>query len=145
MRTEQPKMIYLKDYQAPEYLIDETHLTFELFEDHSLVHAQLVMRRNPARGPGLPPLVLDGQQLELLSVTLADQELSAADYQLTENHLTLQPKSETFTVDTSVKIHPETNTALEGLKACTSPARCSAPSARPKVSARSLTTSTART
>ncbi len=48
MRTEQPKMIYLKDYQAPDYLIDETHLTFELFEDHSLVHAQLVMRRNPA-------------------------------------------------------------------------------------------------
>ncbi len=35
MRTEQPKMIYLKDYQAPEYLIDETHLTFELFEDHT--------------------------------------------------------------------------------------------------------------
>lgn len=27
MRTEQPQVIYLKDYQAPEYLIDETHLT----------------------------------------------------------------------------------------------------------------------
>ncbi|MGA5721975.1 M1 family aminopeptidase, partial [Pseudomonas atacamensis] len=115
MRTEQPKMIYLKDYQAPEYLIDETHLTFELFEDHSLVHAQLVMRRNPERGAGLPPLVLDGQQLELLSVTLADQELSAADYQVSDSHLTLQPTSETFTLDTSVRIHPETNTALEGL------------------------------
>ena len=35
MRTEQPKMIYLKDYQAPEYLIDETHLTFELFGAHA--------------------------------------------------------------------------------------------------------------
>ncbi|MBU6959901.1 aminopeptidase N [Pseudomonas sp. CVAP len=115
MRTEQPKMIYLKDYQAPEYLIDETHLTFELYEDHSLVHAQLVMRRNPARGPGLPPLVLDGQQLELLSVALGDAELSARDYQLTENHLTLHPTSASFTVDTSVRIHPETNTALEGL------------------------------
>lgn len=120
MRTEQPKMIYLKDYQAPEYLIDETHLTFELFEDHSLVHAQLVMRRNPARGPGLPPLVLDGQQLELLSVQLDDRDLSAADdqltgYQLTEQHLTLHPTSDSFTVDTSVRIHPETNTALEGL------------------------------
>jgi aminopeptidase N len=78
MRTEQPKMIYLKDYQAPEYLIDETHLTFELFEDHSLVHAQLVMRRNPERGAGLPPLVLDGQQLELLRVNLGDRELTAA-------------------------------------------------------------------
>ena len=115
MRTEQPQVIYLKDYQAPEYLIDETHLTFELFEDHSLVHAQLVMRRNPERGPGLPPLVLDGQQLELLAVTLADQELCAGQYQLTENHLTLHPTSTNFTVDTSVKIHPETNTALEGL------------------------------
>ncbi|OLF53996.1 aminopeptidase N [Pseudomonas chlororaphis] len=115
MRTEQPKMIYLKDYQAPEYLIDETHLTFELFEDHSLVHAQLVMRRNPARGAGLPPLVLDGQQLELLSVALGDRELSAADYQLDADHLTLQPTSDAFTVDTCVRIHPESNTALEGL------------------------------
>jgi aminopeptidase N len=67
MRTEQPQVIYLKDYQAPEYLIDETHLTFELFEDHTLVHAQLVMRRNRA-WRRLPPLVLDGQQLELLRV-----------------------------------------------------------------------------
>ncbi|MGE8414985.1 MAG: aminopeptidase N [Pseudomonas sp.] len=115
MRTEQPKMIYLKDYQAPEYLIDETHLTFELFEDHSLVHAQLVMRRNPARGAGLPPLVLDGQQLELLSVSLSDQLLGAADYQLDDSHLTLHPGSASFTVDTSVRIHPESNTALEGL------------------------------
>lgn len=115
MRTEQPQMIYLKDYQAPEYLIDETHLTFELFEDHSLVHAQLVMRRNPARGAGLPPLVLDGQQLELLSVKLDDRELGAGDYQLSDSHLTLQPTRDSFTIDTSVKIHPETNTALEGL------------------------------
>ncbi|UVM20440.1 aminopeptidase N [Pseudomonas wadenswilerensis] len=115
MRTEQPQVIYLKDYQAPEYLIDETHLTFELFEDHSLVHAQLVMRRNPARGAGLPPLVLDGQQLELLSVALDDQVLNAVAYQLDDSHLTVQPTAATFTLDTSVKIHPERNTALEGL------------------------------
>ena len=115
MRTEQPKMIYLKDYQAPEYLIDETNLTFELFDDHSLVHAQLLMRRNPARGAGLPPLVLDGQQLELLSLAMDDQELQAGDYQLTDNHLTLQPTAASFTLNSSVRIHPETNTALEGL------------------------------
>ncbi|MDD0975239.1 aminopeptidase N [Pseudomonas fontis] len=115
MRTEQPQVIYLKDYQAPEYLIDETHLTFELFEDHTLVHAQLVMRRNPARGAGLPPLVLDGQQLELLSVALDDQALNAGDYQLGDSHLSVQPTAATFTLGTSVKIHPESNTALEGL------------------------------
>ena len=115
MRTEQPKMIYLKDYQVPDYLIDETHLTFELFEDHTLVHAQLVMRRNPASGAGLPPLVLDGQQLELLNLALDDRELSAADYQLSDSHLTLQPTQERFVIDSSVRIHPESNTALEGL------------------------------
>ncbi|PKF23535.1 aminopeptidase N [Pseudomonas hunanensis] len=115
MRTEQPQVIYLKDYQAPEYLIDETHLTFELFEDHTLVHAQLVMRRNPARGAGLPPLELDGQQLELLRASLDDQELQPGDYRLDADSLTVQPKAERFTLDTSVKIHPESNTALEGL------------------------------
>ena len=115
MRTEQPQVIYLKDYQAPEYLIDETHLTFELFEDHTLVHAQLVMHRNPARGAGLPPLELDGQHLELLRAALDDQQLQAGDYQLDADRLIVQPKAERFTLDTSVKIHPERNTALEGL------------------------------
>lgn len=115
MRTEQPKMIYLKDYQVPDYLIDETHLTFELFEDHTLVHAQLVMRRNPDAGAGLPALVLDGQQLELLELKLDDRVLGAADYQLTDSHLTLQPTQEQFVIDSSVRIHPESNTALEGL------------------------------
>ena len=115
MRTEQPKMIYLKDYQVPDYLIDETHLTFELFEDHTLVHAQLVMRRNPDAGAGLPALVLDGQQLELLELKLDDRVLGAADYQLTDSHLTLQPTQEQFVIDSTVRIHPESNTALEGL------------------------------
>ncbi|MBS7662967.1 aminopeptidase N [Pseudomonas lalucatii] len=116
MRTEQPKMIYLKDYQAPDYLIDETHLTFELFEDHSLVHAQLVMRRNPACAGGeLPPLILDGQQLELLSLSLDGEALSETDYQLDDSHLRLQPKAASFVIDSSVRIHPESNTALEGL------------------------------
>ncbi|RMH86685.1 aminopeptidase N [Pseudomonas sp. AOB-7] len=115
MRTEQSKTIYLKDYQVPDYLIDETHLTFELFEDHSLVHAQLVMRRNPDAGAGLPKLVLDGQQLELLELKLDDSELGEGDYTLTDSHLTLQPTQERFVVDSSVRIHPESNTALEGL------------------------------
>ncbi len=116
MRTEQPKMIYLKDYRAPDYLIDETHLTFELFEDHTLVHAQLVMRRNPeCAGGDLPVLTLDGQQLELLSLSLDGQQLSPADYQLSDSHLSLQPKAASFVIDSSVRIHPERNTALEGL------------------------------
>lgn len=115
MRTEQPQVIHLKDYKAPEYLIDETHLTFELFEDHTLVHAQLIMRRNPVHGGGLPALVLDGQQLELVRAALDDEPLQAGDYQIDAGSLIVQPRAAQFTLDTTVKIHPETNTALEGL------------------------------
>src|SRR5690606_674771 len=115
MRTEQPKTIYLKDYRVPEYLIDETSLTFELYEDHSLGHAQQGIRRNAEAGSGLPPLVLNGQDMELLSLRLNDRDLTAADYLLSPSELTLQPDSASFTLDSTVRIHPETNTALEGL------------------------------
>ena len=115
MRTEQPKVIHLKDYQAPEYLIDETHLTFELYENRTLVHAQLVMRRNPDAGVGLPPLELHGQDLELLSLSINDRQLGLGDYEIAEESLTLQPDSASFTLDSTVVIHPESNTALEGL------------------------------
>lgn len=115
MRTEQPKVIHLKDYQAPEYLIDETHLTFELYEDRTLVHAQLVMRRNPEAGTGLPPLHLHGQDLELMSLSLNDRQLGLGDYEIAGESLTLQPESAAFTLDSTVVIHPESNTALEGL------------------------------
>lgn len=70
MRSEQPKMIKLSEYRLPDYLIDETHLTFELFEDYALVHARLLMQRNLGLNHSLPPLVLDGQQLELVSIAL---------------------------------------------------------------------------
>ncbi len=115
MRTEQPKVIHLKDYQVPDYLIDETHLTFELYEDRTLVHAQLVMRRNPEAGAGLPSLRLDGQDLELISLSINDRQLGLGDYEIGEESLTLQPDAERFTLDSTVVIHPESNTALEGL------------------------------
>jgi len=115
MRTEQPKVIHLKDYQVPDYLIDETHLTFELYEDRTLVHAQLVMRRNPEAGADLPSLRLDGQDLELISLSINDRQLGLGDYEVAEESLTLQPDAATFTLDSTVVIHPESNTALEGL------------------------------
>ena len=113
MRTEQPQTIYLKDYRQPDYWIDETHLTFELFEDHALVHSRLFIRRNG--DAGLVPLVLDGQQLELVSVALGDQTLATTDYQVDEHSLTLHPQAAEFELAITTRIEPQNNTALEGL------------------------------
>jgi len=115
MRTEQPKTIRLVDYQQPDYLIEETFLTFELYEDHALVHAHLVMQRNPTLGGDLPELVLDGVELELLHLAMDAQVLTAVDYQLDAEQLRLQPQRASFTLDSTVRIEPQNNTALEGL------------------------------
>ncbi len=115
MRTEQPKMIALTDYRLPDYLIDETYLTFELFEDYALVHTRLLMQRNPSLDTNLPVLVLDGQHLELVSLALDGRPLTAVEYTVTDKHLELQPTHSRFELTSTVRIEPQNNTALEGL------------------------------
>ena len=116
MRDAQPKNIYLKDYQPPHFLIDQTHLCFDLFEDYAQVDSRLVMRRNRSEHPNYQgPLVLVGQQLELLSVALDGIILDQAAYQLEADSLTIFELPETFELTISTRIEPQNNTALEGL------------------------------
>ncbi len=61
-----PEPIRLADYRPPDWLIDEVELDFRLGDDGTEVKARLALRRNPAAGEGPRPLVLDGQELELL-------------------------------------------------------------------------------
>lgn len=110
------KTVYLKDYQAPDYFIDETHLRFELFEEATFVHAELHIRLNPEKKTdNMPELVLDGQELELLTVAIDNVILKNSNYSVDDNSLIIQPDKASFILKTSVRIHPETNTALEGL------------------------------
>src|ERR687887_415864 len=66
MREPQPKTIYLKDYTPPPYRVDEVDLDVDIRDDHALVRARLAVRRNA----GSSPLVLDGEELQLISVSL---------------------------------------------------------------------------
>lgn len=116
MRTEQPKTIRLSDYQAPDYQISETHLTFALYDDHALVHAHLEFQRNPElSSPELPPLVLHGVDLKLIHIAMDAQVLDAEQYSIDAESLSVQPTTTTFSLDTTVRIEPQNNTALEGL------------------------------
>jgi aminopeptidase N len=115
MKESQGKTVYLRDYRVPDYLIDETHLDVRLFEDHTLVHARLAMRRNPAARTPNAPLVLDGRQLDLLSVKVDGVPLEPSQYEIDKDHLTVAKVPERFILETEVRIHPEHNTSLEGL------------------------------
>ncbi len=122
-RDGQPKTIYLQDYQAPAFLIDETNLRFELGETSTQVSSQLVMRRNPAHAEHRnAPLVLDGQDMECVSVSIDGRPLAADEYSVGDETLTIHqlPPSvdengSSFVFECVTKIKPQENTSLEGL------------------------------
>ena len=72
MRLEEgpPRTVHRNDYRPPDYLIDEVELHFELGEDRTVVRSTLSIRRNPALPDSSPDLVLDGEQLELVSISV---------------------------------------------------------------------------
>ncbi|MEJ2443576.1 MAG: aminopeptidase N [Exilibacterium sp.] len=115
MRDAQPQTIYLKDYRAPDYLIDKTELSFDLREDLTRVVSRLTMRRNPQAGAGAAPLVLHGQDMELLEVSVDDRPLTAEQYQLDAETLTVEAVPKAFVLTCTTLIKPQENTSLEGL------------------------------
>ncbi|MEY4210296.1 MAG: hypothetical protein RLZ92_675 [Pseudomonadota bacterium] len=117
MREASPQTIYLKDYTCPDYLIDTVELEFDLDEQDTLVRSKLSLRRNPQTSVENAPLVLMGEGLQLVSIALNGQSLTASDYQLDAESLTIQqvPQDGEFVLNIENRINPKANTALEGL------------------------------
>ncbi len=115
MRTDSAKTIYLKDYRPPDYLIDRVELSFDLGEQATEVRSRLFVRRNPACEQASPPLILDGEGLELLELSLDDRPLSADDYLIEAGQLRVAAVPSQFTLTSRVRIRPQENTSLEGL------------------------------
>ena len=119
MKDMQPRTIYLSDYQAPEYLVDRTELTFDLDPHATLVKSRLSVRRNPAagvdKGEELPPLWLDGVDVELLSIAIDGELLPAQRYTEEPGGLLLSVDKAVFELEVQTRIAPESNTSLEGL------------------------------
>ncbi len=109
-----PQTIYLKDYQVPNFLVDHVSLDFKLHPTATEVISTVLYRRNPL-GQALAPLVLDGQNLELIAVKMDGKPLSTSAYQQNEHCLTIADLPETFTLEVTTQINPEANTALDGL------------------------------
>jgi aminopeptidase N len=115
MEQTTPKTIYLKDYTPPEYLIDRVELRFELGEESTQVRSRLEIRRNPARGGGTPPLLLDGQDLVLQQLSLDGDPLEPQRYTVDEERLSISDVPAQFVLEVETRIKPQENTSLEGL------------------------------
>jgi aminopeptidase N len=110
-----PQPVRLEDYRPPDHLVDRVDLGFRLGDAGTEVTARLAVRRNPAAGEGARPLVLDGQELELLDLKLDGEPLGSNRYRIDDDRLVVHGVPEAFTLESTVRIHPEANTALEGL------------------------------
>ena len=106
-----PEAIYLKNYTPPSHSADYLHLTFQLFEEYTLVTQKVrYVRQNPKRCD----LKLNGgKDMELVSLLV--NGIEPKKYTLTDNSLTIPCPGDEFDVEIITKIHPELNTALEGL------------------------------
>ena len=81
-----------------------------MYAEHTQVDANLVMKRLTDGD-----LVLLGRDLELKSISLNGQVLNASDYTLDSEQLVIHNAPNEVILETSVIIHPESNTQLEGL------------------------------
>ena len=107
---EADQTVYLKDYQKPSFLVDSIYLDIQVYDEHSQVDAVLELTRQTDGD-----LVLLGRDLELKSVVLNGQQLSQEQYVLDAEQLVIRNAPNQIKLETSVIIHPESNTQLEGL------------------------------
>ncbi len=105
-----PQVQYREDYQPPHYWIDTLDLDIQLDEHATEVVAISRVRRNGEHGE---PLVLDGEQLELLQVAI--NGVDTTQYQQTDTALILSQLPEEFVLTIKTRLDPAANTALEGL------------------------------
>ncbi|MEE9350938.1 MAG: aminopeptidase N, partial [Thiotrichaceae bacterium] len=116
MKEAQPKTIHLTEYTTSTWLVDELHLCFDLGETETQVTTTAHYILNA--GHEIGTLTLDGEELELLEIKLDGEKLAETSYELTESQLIINPETalpEQFELETTVRIHPENNTSLNGL------------------------------
>ena len=109
-----PAAVHLADYAQPSWLINTVDLDVDIRSDSTVVVARLACVRNPAVA-GDQPLVLDGEELETLSVAIDGRLLAAEACMLSAEQLVIKGLPETFTLETRVRIRPDANTQLSGL------------------------------
>ena len=108
--TQKPQVKYRHDYRAPDYTITDIDLTFNLDASTTRVTAVSRIKR---LGSSQAELRLDGGELTLVSLTVDDRPWQ--DYRLDGDMLVLAGLPDNFTLKIVNDIHPDKNTALEGL------------------------------
>ena len=110
MTAENSQTIYLKDYQAPTYLVDHVALEFDLHPTATRVRSTVKFRPNPDSSS--PEFFLHGENLTFLSAYINGAAVTPV---ITEAGLSCTVPDAPFIWQSEVEIDPSANTELSGL------------------------------
>jgi len=120
-----PNTIFLKNYQAPSYWVEETKLNFDLTDAFTRVTSHLRMALNKQQHADWVDMVLDGTDLTLEALKLGENDLIEEHYAIQGEQLVIPAKvlstmvqpdeAGYFELTVITRIKPHENTSLEGL------------------------------
>ncbi len=113
-RDATPPVVQRLAYRAPSHLVDDLDLRFELDPGATRVSARFAYRKNPVAEPGAP-LLLCGEQLKLIDVSLDGRPLAPGEYELSSAGITFRALPDAGVVHIVSECVPAANRALEGL------------------------------
>jgi aminopeptidase N len=105
------KTIYLEEYTPPSHHITHTDLTFEIFDEHTLVINRMQITR---LDESVGSIYLNGEGLKLLCVKVDDVK-AEGQFTRTDEGIDLICDKDEFVLQVVTKIYPDENTTLEGL------------------------------
>ena len=100
----------LADYTPLNFNIESVYLDFDLSPKATRVKSCLKITRSAAG-----PLALDGDEIELKSVSVNGKSLKRSEYRLTQSQLILDNLPDSFTLEIETVCNPATNSTLMGL------------------------------
>ncbi|MEO0367240.1 MAG: aminopeptidase N [Pseudomonadota bacterium] len=110
------KTVYLKDYQAPNYLIPKIDLDFHLGATYTTVTSKLSVTQSSA---DTAALILNGEKQKLTSIKLNGVALTNAQFSLSDDSFVIEPEvlatHKEFELEIVTQVQPHLNTELSGL------------------------------
>ena len=113
MRTEQAPIIHRSDYAPLAWTVTRVDLHFALDPQATVVTSRLACRRNPEAAAG--PILLDGEELETLSLTVNGLDPAAGTVRRGETRMEIDAEGDEAELEIVTRINPQANTALSGL------------------------------
>jgi aminopeptidase N len=112
MKDTTPRTVFLKDYVPPAWRVSRVELDFQLDPACTRVRSRMSLART---GAGDQPLMLHGQDLTLVALSVDGRPLSAGAWRQEGEQLWVQDLPARCELTVETEIHPDRNTALEGL------------------------------